>query len=550
MGNYVCGGTDLRVADEDYDVISHRARKHIIYLTSGQATLYIPVDGQCQAIERYGSDPAGAQRCAELLAEFAEVDTHIVTDVMEEEFHIGAVPHTAAWSQDRRAVLARHGERTLRNTPYRYTLVLGREKSGRRDDRVLCAGLTQPELLTPWVDALLSCKVALAGIHSVPLTLQSLVRVFDGGSGPSLLVMKVNDQVRLSYFQDARLTLSRLTPLRQGRVSEMADTIMREVEKTQLYLGRLRLAPQDRAIRVWVVAQGMLLDMIAGAPSNKSVLDYRPTELNQAARRADLRGSWDTADAEALIAQLVLQRTPENHYAEPAQQRYARWYRLNRRMTVAAGVCIAAASIGAAWNVDRAMTLAEEQTTLQRDATLLAYRSAALEQTLPAMPIDSDEVKLAVLAADKLTDLRASPSAMLRPLGSVLARFPDLYIERIAWRTITPEIAAAESETGSEPASTDAAEWTDEQGRYRVRKSARISGHLGGFSGDYRRAVARLHELAAALRANGQFTAVTVLKEPLNTDPRELLEVSSGGQAGEPVASFVIEAVRDDYYES
>jgi hypothetical protein len=93
--------------------------------------------------------------------------SYLICDLTETDLRIDTVPHLSG--SDRAQVLERKLAQTFRATPYRYATIVGRLADGRRDDQVLLCALTNPDLISPWVDALLRVEAKLVAIVAAPL---------------------------------------------------------------------------------------------------------------------------------------------------------------------------------------------------------------------------------------------------------------------------------------------------------------------------------------------------------------------------------------------
>lgn len=546
MGDSRGGGSYLQFLEYGDNVMSRRIPQ-VIYISGNRATLYRAPAGQCQLVERFESTPAGLSRLAERIRTQPNAPTRVLVDLLEEELNLGTVPHTPSWSPDRGSVLVRHGERIFRNTPFRYTIVVGRSEQGRRDDTVLCAAITQPDALNVWVTPFLQAKVALEGIHSVPLQCQDLAQGLDRGRGRCLLVTQLGEHLRLSYFEDSRLKLSRLTPLRRASAAEVALSIIKEVEKTQLYLGRLRLTGQRQgeALRVWIVGSGALLQALRDKVPGKGGLDFQIVEINDFAKLLRIDGRWNTADCEELLVQLAVQRPPLNHYAGAELLRYAKWYRANTSMQTASVALLCVAVLGGGWNVSAGLDLEKDRAVLERETQLSVRQYTELEQTLPATPIPPDDIRSTVETAQRLALLANSPRPFLQPLGRTLQDFGDLRVDSIRWRTVTPEIAQAEIDPTAPIDGPDAVVWIDDEGKFLVREVAQIAGRVELAGEDLPRAVRRLEQFVAALSTTGAYTQVRLLKAPLATRPGETLEGIGGIRVEHVPSEFAVEVVME-----
>jgi hypothetical protein len=66
--------------------------------------------------------------------------------------------------------------RLFENAIYTYGVIQGRESQGRRDDLGLFIALNNPNLLQPWLNLIITFKIPLAGIYSLPLLSENLLK--------------------------------------------------------------------------------------------------------------------------------------------------------------------------------------------------------------------------------------------------------------------------------------------------------------------------------------------------------------------------------------
>lgn len=293
-----------------------RRGRQALYIRGQSATLYRWTKAGPQIVNHYNRDEAGIKQLnADVLGD-ATASTFLLVDLLEEEYHIGNVPHVSVYSQDHGIVLARHGERVLRNSPFRFVQLQGRETQGRRDDKVLCAGIANGELIDFWLKPLLAKKLSVAGIASVPLLSHELLRQFTKGQGQHLLVTKTSEHLRLTYFSNGLLKLSRLAAVRGENSDVVLDAIEKELEKTQLYLGRMRLTMPDKPLSVWMTVEVKYEDVVRQRQATRGNQAWQLVSLKKLA--AQLRLPWrESDDCEALFVSLGLLRKPVNHYAAP-----------------------------------------------------------------------------------------------------------------------------------------------------------------------------------------------------------------------------------------
>ena len=126
--------------------------------------------------------------------------------------------------------------------------IQGREKEGRRDDKILYLALTNPGLLRPWLDPIRRRKVPLAGIYSLSLLSASLLPyvVTKPGNNALLVSLQGASNLRQSFFIGRDLKVSRRAHLPMMEGHQSVEAIVNEVEKLRRYLMSLRLLPRRR----------------------------------------------------------------------------------------------------------------------------------------------------------------------------------------------------------------------------------------------------------------------------------------------------------------
>ena len=143
------------------------AREFIILITSERVASCLWQDDRLVSQRDYPATDAGRDAFARFLQRHGAEPLSVLTDLVEEDYRFEAVPHLMG--PDRSALFERKLDQYYRSTPYRHATVQGRDKEGRRDDRVLFSALTNPGLLNPWVEMMARQGVPLRGIYSAPL---------------------------------------------------------------------------------------------------------------------------------------------------------------------------------------------------------------------------------------------------------------------------------------------------------------------------------------------------------------------------------------------
>src|SRR4030066_1056 len=105
---------------------------------------------------------------------------------------------------------ARKLKQVFRNSRFTGAWRQVRETTGLRDDRYLLAALTDADWLTPWLSVLHRERVPLCGIAPLALAYQHLLSKLRVQAPHTLLACRLNNSLRLSYYQNGLLRFSRL----------------------------------------------------------------------------------------------------------------------------------------------------------------------------------------------------------------------------------------------------------------------------------------------------------------------------------------------------
>jgi len=137
----------------------------LLFLSADSFHATIWQGGRLGATRYFSNDVNGRENFSAFLKQHHH-PAYMLVDVIEEDFRLETVPHLSGSS--RRDLLARKFEQFYRGTIFRQALLLQRQTEGRRDDDMLFSALTNPQRISPWLDALLSNHIPLVGIYSLP----------------------------------------------------------------------------------------------------------------------------------------------------------------------------------------------------------------------------------------------------------------------------------------------------------------------------------------------------------------------------------------------
>lgn len=405
----------------------------LLYLDTSGLTAYAWHKGQVTPLVHFAAGAEGVAAFGEFLAEQpASTRYSVLADLAEEGFHLETLPFVRG--KDRRAMLARKGSQHLFGSPYITELPLGREASGRRDERILFLGLTRPATVEPWLDALSAAQAPLSGILTLPLLADRLAsRLGIAATDNVLLVLLTPAGIRQIYFERGRLRFSRLATVPEGAANDLPHTLQEEVGRTHAYLSTQRLVPRGEPLAVRILASGPEASRLAEQLWLPAQTIAAVIPLEATAKRCRFRGTCAGFDALPLFLHWIVQDPTCPQLAPPLARRFhtlarARGGLLGLGLALFLGCLLIAAR------------LYVDTTEANREAIFMSGQARNQEQGLQVLQASLPHLPMAPEALARLMDqlqARSPQQAPLVPAMTVLARAleqePTLQLDDMEW---------------------------------------------------------------------------------------------------------------------
>ena len=497
----------------------------------------------------FEADEGGRAEFARYLARFPDDVTHVVADVVEEEFREETVPHVLAW--ERRALLRTKAARAFPGARYLHAARLGREPDGRRDDRVRFSAITRPETLARWLAPMEERGVPLAGIHSPAMLTAAMLKAI-GAAGDHVLVASLQSGggLRQTCFRRGKLRFSRLATLPDPAASGHESHVLAEIERTRVYLGSLRSGASDGRLDVHVLSHGEPLEALrralardagrsdgigeGGADGGDAPARCDVVDLATVARRLGLRHWGGEASADRLFVHLLASRPVRNQYATPDQTRRHSVLRVRLALkSASAGLVAGACLFGGAVALE-GVAASGHARALALHAALYERRYHAAQAALPPAPAEPADLERVVAAVNALRRRRADPVEVLSRLSDTLGEFPRVRIERLSWRASDDPEALVGAQLDDRPGAPPSGGEPGRDPRL-LFHAARFGARIEPFDGDYGAAMDTVRRLADALAAYPGVEHVRILSLPLELGSEHAL-TGAAGTTGEDAA--------------
>lgn len=522
------------------------ANRRVLFVTGGRAVIYHWERSKLSSSYIFALTDEGLASFEQYLDTNQEDPVYILTDLADEEFKYDTIPHVGG--NDRKSLVSRKKGRLFRNIKYSYHEIQGREKEGRRDDRVLFAGITDDEAIQPWVNRLLERKVPVAGLYSVALLSRHLLDVLGHDGGPGLIVsLQRNAGLRQTFFLNKDFKFSRLVRMPRYGTEAYAPIIIEEVDKMLRYLRSMRYLTNETLTKIYLIGDSTLLKELNEVSSTQPGIEFKFNPLEDVAARIGLSSDFVDPFSESIYAYLLLKHRPRNIYAEGKETRYYQLRRIRNAMLGSSIFILLASLIWGGMSFMEAVTLKQQSISAVSKSDFYRTRYSLARDRLPELPVEPQDLKTIVNIADSLESYRATPLPLLKTLSNALQTFPEFQLQSIDW------IAALNPETSIKPGNSTRGDngqnFTDPgtSPEYMYYQVAEIKAYIAPFDGNFRRAISRINQLIEALRNEQGVYETKILAMPLDVSSAAKLTGAANVVPTEAEFSFrLVKGITDE----
>ena len=354
----------------------------------------------------------------------------ILIDVGEEAYETEVLPRVRG--ADRRALIARRLAQWFPQPLWARADALPdrpREHGGATE-RVLFSGLTRPERIEPWIDALRSADVRIECIIPASALLAACSGLADG-----LLVSFSQAGMRLTLVEEGRARLSRLVEDYPATTAGQNTDWLSEIARTVRYASTV---------------VGGTVQPVVGILAAAAALPSTCTLSSAAEHGLELRwldpasfgiftGEGKGLDCSHLLLHWLNKASPRLGWQTPASPgRMSRPQRLF--VGVSASICVAGMA-AAALNWQDAARLTQEHAA--QEAALSAKREllASIDASIPPLPATPDLIRSSAEQFEQATRLRAPTQALFEHVSRALEEGPAARLHSLAWELEAPGVA-------------------------------------------------------------------------------------------------------------
>jgi len=303
--------------------------KRLFYYSGYRLTVFHWVEGKFSGSYYFEPTEKGREEFKQYLQKSPKVNSRFLVDVIEEDFRRITIPHVGL--QDRKAVIQRQTERYFRNSrQYSYSEYQGRDELGRRDDTILISALTNPEMVTSWLEILGEEGIPICGIYSLPIVSKKILGRIDAKHGHVLLIsQQVSSNVRQTYFINGQLITSRSATLNLEDES-YGKFISDEIDQTSRFLTNKHFIGFDEVLHIHIIASPEHMDSLGKECPETPLRHIQIHELSEVEKKVETQGISGPF-GNGIFAQLCMEdRFMRSHYGDSSDFKNCNQERLRK----------------------------------------------------------------------------------------------------------------------------------------------------------------------------------------------------------------------------
>jgi hypothetical protein len=502
----------------------------------------------------FEDDDKGFNKFRQYLQSSAKIPTGILLDIIEEDFRKELIPHVIG--KDRKAVIDRLIDRHYRSSRhYTYSEIQGQQKSGRKDDKVLLAAITNPDLVRQWIQVIEECGVPLSGIWSLPLISKGLLAVLGERNGSVLLVsQQVNSNLRQTFFMKGKMVSSRQSVINQdaANISNIGNLAWPELDKTLTFIRNQHQIDEAEIINVHILGSDAQIDSLEATFHSDDQNHYHVHRLKDVRQRLGITGLPDKF-SDGVFAWLAVNKFgTSSHYGSKVEfDRFYHSLASNALYAVSVLVMIAALLLAES-NISEGISYKETSTLLQQRINEFRRVYQEKYQEHEGLFSNANLMDTAVGLVGQIKEKRrVSPMDFMVELSKSLSdpQLGRVYIDRIEWTTrqIDKPTSRSSRRIANKEVAYSATNMTSPND---IQHVAVVTGRIKATPNDYRGSVNQINNIIAVLDANDRVEEVSAIDLPVEVrsdkkfaSENKMFTVSRSSRAGTSFGRFSLKIV-------
>jgi len=467
----------------------------------------------------------GYEKFRQYLRSSEKTSTCMMLDVIEEDFRKDVIPHV--YGKDRNAVITRLMDRYYRSSmQYAYSEIQGRQKHGRKDDEVLLAAITNPELIRSWIRVIEECDVPLSGILSLPLVSKAMLPIIGAKKGYVLLVsQQVNSNLRQTFFKDGKVVSSRQSVINQDaeNISNIGTHARPEIEKTLTFIRNQYQLQDVDIINVHMLGSDAQIDSLESAFVSDLSNIYHIYRIKDINRKLGIKGLPDKF-ADGLFSWIAINRSGmTSHYGR--KEEFVRYYYAlaSNALYASSVIVILVSLLMIESNISDGISYKASTSLLQKRTNEFRRVYNDKYQAYEELFSNAKLMDVAVGIVDQIeTNSQITPLDFMLALSQLVSspEIGRIYIDKIEWSTRQKDENRARK-SRKKPDVEIKYKPTNVTSSSEVQHVAVVTGRIPVTSTNYRDSVNRINNIITTLSNSDRVENVSPINLPVEVRPEK-----------------------------
>jgi len=505
--------------------------KRVFYYSGYRLTVFHWQNEKCISSYVFNPGEEGIEKFKTYLMATENTPVRILVDLIEEDFKKENIPHVGY--ADRKAIVSRLIERHYRKSKdYVNYNVVGREKTGRKDDVLLYSVLSNPEILEPWLKPIRECNTSISGIWSLPLLSVNLFSKINTKTNNVLLVsQQVPSNLRQTFIKNGKFESSRsaVVNLEDATIGEYIST---EVEQTIRFLSNQRHIGFDEKIEVHVICREEDLAEIQSRCIDSALRNFHYHKLPEVTETlgcnmpsADTQESSISDYSNGIYSYICSSKlSPVGHYGSTSL--FSKYYEqlLSKSLYITSTLVLLLATIMSFSYFSESVVLDEETVTLNTQTKGVNNDYEKTLAKLESKLSKTQQMKSSVLLSDKIKQSKIlSPQNFMVDISRILTRsgMHDTEITKINWKQHQGSVMPTNN-NNRDKSNTDYAK-SDE-----IYQHAIIGGYIRVSQSSLKQSVNKVNSIIDAFKSNKLVKDVSIIHMPVDVRSKSSIENESG----------------------
>ena len=459
---------------------------------------------------------------------------YVLLNLSSEEYHEEQLPHIQG--KDRKLMLERKLSKLFPGSDYTHYKFLKRQKSGRRDDIFLLSGITDTDIIEPYIDVINGHQIEISGVYSTPLIINKIIKPLKHEKQVLVIATGKPTDDRLPFrqtFLNGKLIhFNRLTSITtSGEPDDLAKKFNREIERTWQYLNNRReIAPSTDLEVILIVPDNV--ETALNAHPQVSHCQYRFAKLDQLIQLHQAENKIQHPHFASFTAFLLGKSVHKTPHYKPKKLAFVHLHQQVRRYLLAASILLAVVTLGITGN-NFLKNYHMNKTSIEMNQTLAenSINIGSLQSWFKARKTSPEKMETVVKTARNLTNINPLPQSIFEIISSSYEDYHDLSISLLEWKTISA--TESDDETFNNKYINDSNKSTPPNSILIT-----LEGEVINFKGNYRQAIERVQSFVHDLKKLAKVASVNIRKLPLDINPTTNISRSIADQTA---PSFAID---------